>query len=426
MARTIRNHKIDSASARARLKRQRSVYWVPLSPSLAMGYRKQKVGGVWVAKVTKPCRREKTIGIADDTSDADGIDILTYSEAQVLTRQFAINAAKPLPSRSSPITVGEAVDDYLDWAEAESKKSFQAMKYDAEAFIRPEFGKVEINAIAAADIRNWRNKLGALPPRIRTRRGEQQRHKSTTQTFDEQRRAKLSANRKLTLLKSILNHAWRENDEVENDTAWRKVQLFPNVRAARQHYLTTDECQRLISASAKDFAFLVEGALHTGCRYSELCRMRVENFDPENASVLVETSKNGKSRHVVLTDTGCQFFSQMVSGLNRSDSIFKKTTGEPWGRSEQIFRVKAAVTAAKIDKPATFHTLRHTYCSHLIMNGAPLAVVAKNAGHSDTRMVEKHYGHLSRDYVSQEIRAKALTLITTESNNERKDIQATG
>jgi hypothetical protein len=41
------------------------------------------------------------------------------------------------------------------------------------------------------------------------------------------------------------------------------------------------------------------------------------------------------------------------------------------------------------------------------MGGAPLLVVAKNLGHSDTRMVEKHYGHLSESYVADAIRAAA-------------------
>jgi hypothetical protein len=41
------------------------------------------------------------------------------------------------------------------------------------------------------------------------------------------------------------------------------------------------------------------------------------------------------------------------------------------------------------------------------MAGAPLMVVAKNLGHVDTRMVEKHYGHMSPSYVADAIRAAA-------------------
>jgi integrase len=60
-----------------------------------------------------------------------------------------------------------------------------------------------------------------------------------------------------------------------------------------------------------------------------------------------------------------------------------------------------------VSPPASFHTLRHTYASLSIMAGAPLLVVATNLGHSDTRMVEKHYGHLAADYVAREIRKAA-------------------
>ena len=54
-----------------------------------------------------------------------------------------------------------------------------------------------------------------------------------------------------------------------------------------------------------------------------------------------------------------------------------------------------ASARAKIKPRVSFHILRHCYASLAVMNGMPLMVVAKNLGHSDTRMVEKHYGHLS-------------------------------
>jgi integrase len=61
----------------------------------------------------------------------------------------------------------------------------------------------------------------------------------------------------------------------------------------------------------------------------------------------------------------------------------------------------------QITPPAGFHALRHTYASLTIMAGGPLMVVAKNLGHVDTRMVEKHYGHMSNAYVADAIRASA-------------------
>ena len=53
----------------------------------------------------------------------------------------------------------------------------------------------------------------------------------------------------------------------------------------------------------------------------------------------------------------------------------------------------------------TFHELRRTYASRLVMKGMPLAVVAVQLGHSDTRMVEKHYGYMAPSYVVDTVRA---------------------
>jgi len=41
------------------------------------------------------------------------------------------------------------------------------------------------------------------------------------------------------------------------------------------------------------------------------------------------------------------------------------------------------------------------------MNGAPLLVIARNLGHADGRMVEKHYGHMAPSFVADAIRAAA-------------------
>ena len=50
MARKVRNPKIDTPSARASLKRRREPYWTPLTKGKALGYRKGKKGGTWIAR----------------------------------------------------------------------------------------------------------------------------------------------------------------------------------------------------------------------------------------------------------------------------------------------------------------------------------------------------------------------------------------
>jgi integrase len=69
--------------------------------------------------------------------------------------------------------------------------------------------------------------------------------------------------------------------------------------------------------------------------------------------------------------------------------------------------MRAACERAGIIPPVNFHALRHTWASLAVMAGMPLLIVAKNLGHSSTRMVEQHYGHLAPSYVADEIRRSA-------------------
>ena len=73
--------------------------------------------------------------------------------------------------------------------------------------------------------------------------------------------------------------------------------------------------------------------------------------------------------------------------------------------------------AARISPAASFHVLRHTYASHLVMAGGAIAVAAANLGHSDTRMTEKHYAHLAPNYVADVIRATMPRLGLVEPNS---------
>jgi integrase len=41
-----------------------------------------------------------------------------------------------------------------------------------------------------------------------------------------------------------------------------------------------------------------------------------------------------------------------------------------------------------------FHTLRHTYASHLLMSSVNIFTISRWLGHSSVRVTEKHYGHL--------------------------------
>ena len=351
----------------------------------------------------------ETIGLADDVADADGVAVLDFKQAQILIRQRhvqAVRAAQGLPARDGPYTVGTCVEEYLAFLEA-NRKSAKDARWRAAALILPKLGNIACADLTAPGLRKWLADTAAAAPRLRTRKGNGQQYRDIDKDDEEQRRRRrATANRVLTILKAALNRAWREG-KIRSDDAWRRVEPFEEADAPRVRYLSIDECRRLIDAAEGAFRDLVQAALLTGCRFGELASLQVRDFNPDAGTLHIRTSKTGRGRHVVLHDEGVELFTRLSDGRRGVELMLRKVDGDRWGKSNQTRPMAEACAAAGIEPPATFHSLRHTYASHSVMAGAPLLVVAKNLGHADTRMVEKHYGHLSASYVADAIRAAA-------------------
>jgi integrase len=130
----------------------------------------------------------------------------------------------------------------------------------------------------------------------------------------------------------------------------------------------------------------VRAALETGCRYSELARLEVYDFNFDPGTVAIRKSKGGKPGHVILTPEGAEFFQHHCAGRTGSDLMFRHADGSRWNTSEQSRPMKEACEHATIMPRVSFHILRHSWASLAVMAGVPLLVVAENLGHADTRM----------------------------------------
>jgi integrase len=421
MARTVREASLETRAARERLKARGKPYYRFLEEGLHLGYRKPKgrrggrpAGGKWVERfyVGRQAYEVRVIGEADDFSDADGVKILTFSQAQKAARENRLTRGK-----TGPVTVASVMDAYFEWLESEGRpaNAIADARYRDAAFIRPKLGNKEVHSLTAKDFHHWRDGVTKALPRLRTRPGEKQKHRAINADGDdayrseEQRKRRATVNRIWTTFRAALNKGF-ENDKIHSDVAWRKIKPFKGVQKARIRYLELGTATRLVNASAPDFRQMVQAGLLTGGRYGQLARLTVEDFDRDAGTVRMTTRKGDgslKAYHVHLTDEGRQFFERACAGRDRKHLIFTKADGSPWRKSDQARPMLDASARAKIEPSANFHCLRHTYASHAIMNGAPLIVVATNLGHADVRMVTTVYGHLSKSYLASAIRDAA-------------------
>ena len=331
MARTVREARLETRTARDRLKARAEVHYRTIVPQLlALGYKKRQAGvpGFWVARryIGEEGRignkgspyRVTTLGLADDYADADGEGVLTFAEAQEKAREWA-SPARP----REPTTVGEVMEVYLKHLEKDSK-SVDDAGYRTRAHILPAFGKTAISDLTTPAISNWHAKLAATPARVRSPKGAPLKFKEVTDA-ETPRRRRSTANRTLTVLKAALNFAWKGK---HGPAPWRDVKPYASVDTARVRYLSIDEARRLINASPPAFRALVRAALATGCRYGELAALNVGDFSRDSSTLHIRTSKSGKGRHVALAEEGVELFEGLAAGRLSTEPMLVRGDGD--------------------------------------------------------------------------------------------------
>jgi integrase len=417
MPRAARHVKLETRSARAKLRARRAPYFVKVAKGLRLGYYhgRGSGSGTWIGRRYLGTHQYETtaIGIADDTTAADNVAVFDFWQAQDALRRWGERGrlADHGIVRTGPYTVGTAVADYLAEIAVEKKPSaLRSARYIFNAAVLPKLGHLLVEQLTSEQINRWRNELAASGKRVRTKKyaGKPARRPPPT-SDDARRKRRATANRLLSMLKAALNRAYNAG-RVPSDGAWRKVKPFRLVDEAVIRYLRNDETRRLVNACERDFRLLVQAALLTGCRYSELVNLTCADFNRDSDTLTLRQTKGGRSRHVVLTEEGRHLFTQWTAGRAANERVFLRSDGKPWGASHQQRPLAEAAAKAKLSPAPTFHILRHTHASMLAMRGVPMGVIAAQLGHQDTRMTEKHYAHLAPSYVADTIRAQFPTL----------------
>jgi integrase len=389
---------LTTKTARRRLPASKSVRWVRLARGLSLGYRRPAAGvaGSWYVRrfVGAGQRyRVEALGSADDVAPSNGEDVLTYQEASEAAGAWSPDAEPPVDP-----TVAEVVESYLGWYRTH-RKSWDRVRHVFGAHVLPELGELRVSQLTARKLKAWHAAIAEKPARLR---GGQEREAVT----DDQKRArKVTANRALSMLKAALNHAVRDGELAPG--AWSVVKPFRGVEAARVRYLEAEEIRRLLNASPADLRAMITAAIHTGARYSELASLRVGDYLPEAGAVHLPKTKTGAPRHVYLSEEAVGFFDRLTAGRAAGTRLLERADGGSWGRNHQYRPMIEACRIAGIEPAIGVHQLRHTYASLYLMSGGSLIALAKQLGHTSTRMVETHYGHLADAWRAEEARKHA-------------------
>ncbi len=412
MARTVRDTALETRAARLRLAPRDKPFWKTIENGLHLGYRRtKKGGGSWLARLYLGEGRYavEKIGTADDLGDADSVTVQSYREAQEKARDWWRVQVRPdagQEAAANPFTVAAALDLYFAERERRGSKGLAKDRQAAKARILAPLGDVEVAKLTTKRIRDWHAGIATSARMTRTGRFSAPREPVTLDRSDPDkvRARRATANRTLTILKAALAFAFQEGHACA-DEAWRKAKPFREADAPVVRFLTDHECLRLANACQGGFRDMVRAALLCGARYGELCRLVSGDFNAAAGTITIRESKAGRPRHVALSEDGTALLTALTAGRGPRERVFRHDDGRPWGPWEQKRPLDAASVRAGLDPAANFHILRHSYASMLAQRGVSMRVIADQLGHADTRITERHYAHLSPNYIAATVRA---------------------
>ena len=226
--------------------------------------------------------------------------------------------------------------------------------------------------------------------------------------------ASRSINRTLSALRSFHRFAATHGDTVQADP-FQGIRSL-KVPATLPSFLLEQEAEQLLAAPAGSFwelrdRLILELLYATGCRVSELAGMNLTDLDLKARSIRV-CGKGGKERLV--------FFGSTAAGVLESYLLARRALalarGPQGGKALLINRrgqritvrgiqgiVEKALRASGLAKPASPHTFRHSFATHLLARGGDIRLVQELLGHSRLSTTQV-YTHLDIERLAREYR----------------------
>ncbi len=148
--------------------------------------------------------------------------------------------------------------------------------------------------------------------------------------------------------------------------------------------LSVDEIARLLCAAPSARDKLLLGLMYaTGMRVSEVVRVRFRDLDFDRRSIRVEQGKGRKDRLVMLPQSFAPLLERLRTLHTATDFLFTAVDDARRHLCPRTAQraMQRAVRLAGLDKPATCHSLRHSFATHLLENGTDIRFIQNLLGH---------------------------------------------
>jgi integrase len=383
MATTLR---IDTVSARTKLKPRREAYWQRVRVGIYLGYRKlaNNSEGTWLVRVRTPENRQRwhPLGTFDEEPAHCRFD--RAMEAAVAWID-ALDASPPMNRQLTVLDACQAYERKVRDDKGNDKANELAARY--RRWVAPDpIATILLSELTSNDTKAFKRRLVEAP--VKGKAGTLKRRSLDT------------VNRDLAPVRAALNQAVQDG-LIGNNRAWLiPLRAFKNVSRRRDLYLDIDQRRSLVDKAQPDFANFAAGLSMLPARPGALAHLKVVNFESRLDVLTMGKDKSGQDRKIKLPPAIANFLRKVAGSRPANEPLFVRECGLAWDKDGWKYPLKRAAAAAGLPLKTVAYTLRHSAITDMVHSGIDLLTVAQLSGTS-VQMIEKNYGHLRPHIAAQ-------------------------
>jgi len=338
-------------------------------------YKKQLMDGDISYYVTYKDRNGKKIWLKIGKKSEGITEIFCNNKRNQIISKMRLGDEAPLVQKQKNKfkTLNDIAKLYFEYLK--SNKSYGGVISVYNRHIKDVFGNKDINQITASDIEKFKiKKLDEVSPR--------------------------TVNQIIQTIGTIYNYNIKYHDlNVVNPVVKVKKLKLDN---KRERFLTLDEIKKLYEKVKQDdeLYLFTKLSLTTGGRLTTVVEIKVKDIDFKNKVINLKDYKNNSTYAGYLVDEIIELLKKQIknNNLEEDDNIFRYSKKMIQDRLKKILDDLFNRGLDKKDRKnrVVIHTLRHTFASHLAINGTPIYTIQKLMNHSDIKMTMR-YAKLAPD-----------------------------
>ncbi|MFP4514750.1 MAG: tyrosine-type recombinase/integrase [Parcubacteria group bacterium] len=155
--------------------------------------------------------------------------------------------------------------------------------------------------------------------------------------------------------------------------------------------LSKKEIEKIISVTKnKKYKLIISLSYACGLRVSEVINLKVKDLNIDELCIYIRKSKGNKDRISILSEKIITELNNIIAFKDNNDYIFESNRADKLCTRSAQSMFKKALKLAKINKPASFHSLRHSFATHLLENGTSIRYIQKLLGHNNVRTTQTY------------------------------------